>query len=273
MKDTAENAAQKIQAKAESVGFKNVGSDISVGFHRKSSTSSQPGEDGQFNGVASPTGKVVPGTAGRVGSVGPLDPNLGGEMHMPMEIARLLMSLLHAWGLDPDLDKVRILFLRNSKLLVSNYLLQKVCEAKLGLLRPLRPVCFGQISKGGHMSLLLPTYLSQLDKINNVPEAPAPVPPQHQAVSRTKSDRHVKIVSNLPSDVQIDEKMAQRFTSKLHWEFSSALTTNHLVSLLAMANTMITMSGGTSFVSSSNFAETNRRRLIRKLSRQGSASG
>ena len=41
MKDTAENAAQKIQAKAESVGFKNVSGDISVGFHRKSSISSE----------------------------------------------------------------------------------------------------------------------------------------------------------------------------------------------------------------------------------------
>lgn len=34
-----------------------------------------------------------------------------------MEIARLLLSLLHAWGLDKDLDSV--------------------CQAKLGLLRPM----------------------------------------------------------------------------------------------------------------------------------------
>ncbi|XP_063835595.1 WD repeat-containing protein 7-like [Ostrinia nubilalis] len=36
-----------------------------------------------------------------------------------MEIAQILISLLHAWGLDPDLDRV--------------------CEAKLGLLRPMPP--------------------------------------------------------------------------------------------------------------------------------------
>lgn len=34
-----------------------------------------------------------------------------------MEIGQVLLSLLHAWGLDPDLDRV--------------------CETKLGLLRPM----------------------------------------------------------------------------------------------------------------------------------------
>ena len=179
------------------------------------------------------------------------NPNYG-EMHLPMEVARLLMSLLHAWGLDPDLDRV--------------------CEAKLGLLRPLRPVCFGQISKGGHMSLLLPTYLNRLDLIHKATLNNNFQPSQIQTVSRPKSDRHVKILSPLFTDVQLDEEMALRFTARLHWEFSSALTTNHLISLLAMANTMITMSGGTSFVSNANFADSNRRKLIRKLSRQGSAS-
>lgn len=46
-----------------------------------------------------------------------------------MEIAQLLMSLLYAWGLDSEIDKI--------------------CETKLGLLRPMIPVSFGVISKGG----------------------------------------------------------------------------------------------------------------------------
>ena len=46
-----------------------------------------------------------------------------------MEIAQLLLSLLHAWGMDPDLDRV--------------------CEGKLGLLMPKVPVSFGVLSKGG----------------------------------------------------------------------------------------------------------------------------
>ncbi|KAF6215668.1 hypothetical protein GE061_010424 [Apolygus lucorum] len=46
-----------------------------------------------------------------------------------MEMGQLLLSLLHAWGLDPDLDLL--------------------CETKLGLLRPLVPVSFGVLSKAG----------------------------------------------------------------------------------------------------------------------------
>src|SRR5690606_30150447 len=122
MKDTAENAAQKIQAKADSIGFKNVSGDISVGFHRKSSSASSGAEDASTpSSLGRSPGKSASGLPGP-------DAPYTGETHMPMEIARLLVSLLHAWGLDPDLDKV--------------------AEAKLGLLRPLRPVCFGQISKG-----------------------------------------------------------------------------------------------------------------------------
>lgn len=44
-------------------------------------------------------------------SLGPLEASHG------MEIAQLLLSLLHTWGLDNDLDRV--------------------CQVKLGLLRPM----------------------------------------------------------------------------------------------------------------------------------------
>jgi hypothetical protein len=53
----------------------------------------------------------------------------GLETNATMEIAQLLLALLHAWGMDPDLDRV--------------------CECKLGLLRPMVPVSFGVLSKGG----------------------------------------------------------------------------------------------------------------------------
>jgi hypothetical protein len=46
-----------------------------------------------------------------------------------MEIAQLLLSLLLGWGLDIELDGIS--------------------EARLGLLKPLVPISFGQISKGG----------------------------------------------------------------------------------------------------------------------------
>lgn len=94
--------------------------------------------------------------------------------------------------------------------------------------------------------------------------------------TNASSGRHVKmnVVSALPSELQFEEEMARRFTARLHWELSTALTTNHLLSLISMAHTMMSMGNGVTFASSSSFAsDSNRRKLIRKLSRQGSASG
>ena len=61
------------------------------------------------------------------------------EINLTLEIGQLLLSLLHAWGLDKDLDKV--------------------ATSKLGLLRPKVPVSYGILSRGGSiMSLMLPTW-------------------------------------------------------------------------------------------------------------------
>ncbi|KAM4643450.1 LOW QUALITY PROTEIN: WD repeat-containing protein 7 [Amazona ochrocephala] len=60
------------------------------------------------------------------------------ECNAPMETAKLFLSCLHAWGLDPGLDEL--------------------CLQRLGLLRPHCAVSFGLLSRGGHMSLLLPGY-------------------------------------------------------------------------------------------------------------------
>ena len=48
-----------------------------------------------------------------------------------MEIAQLLLSLLHAWSLDPDLDQV--------------------CRNRLGLSKPRSSVCFGLLSRSGSL--------------------------------------------------------------------------------------------------------------------------
>nr|CAD7396011.1 unnamed protein product [Timema poppensis] len=72
--------------------------------------------EAMIDGVSNEPGKKVRGMGGL-------------ETNITMEIAQLLLSLLHAWGMDPDLDRV--------------------CEGKLGLLRPMVPVSFGVLSKGG----------------------------------------------------------------------------------------------------------------------------
>jgi len=67
-----------------------------------------------------------------------------------MEVAQLLLSLLHAWGMDPDLDRV--------------------CEGKLGLLRPMVPVSFGVLSKGGKFSheMIMNTLYFEVIRFNKI---------------------------------------------------------------------------------------------------------
>lgn len=52
-----------------------------------------------------------------------------------MEIAQLLLSLLHGWSLDDDLDQV--------------------CRTRLGLSKPKSPVSFGHLSRSGNSSVFV----------------------------------------------------------------------------------------------------------------------
>ncbi|VVC91912.1 unnamed protein product, partial [Leptidea sinapis] len=160
----------------------------------------------------------------------PRDMSLAEPPHT-MEIAQILMSLLHAWGLDPDLDRV--------------------CESKLGLLRPMVPVCFGVVSRHGHMSVQLPTWLgSWVDSSSTMPDDP------------------VLMTSNLPMELVRQEKLTRLFSSKLHWELSTTLTTNHLLSIVALSNTLMSMSNA-SFVPEQEMI----RRLHRPTTRGSSWGG
>ena len=55
-----------------------------------------------------------------------------------LRTAQLLLSCLHAWGQDKDLDEL--------------------CRRKLGLLTPKRPLVFGLMSRTGYMALSLPGW-------------------------------------------------------------------------------------------------------------------
>lgn len=203
VKENAGTAATKIQAGANKVGFKPASAEVSIG--RKSSAD-------QTDRTCSKQQKVQ-----------------FGETKLTMEIAQLILSLLHAWGLDPDLDRV--------------------CESKLGLLRPARPVCFGILAKNGYMSLLLPMRIAKLDSVtdqNNV---------------ETSNGKHVRI-SNHETDELIEQTLAQQFAARIHWELSTAITTAHLLSIISLTNTLMSMTSAT-FIAE----QERKRRLVRRLSR------
>ncbi|XP_059845667.1 WD repeat-containing protein 7 isoform X1 [Hypanus sabinus] len=113
------------------------------------------------------------------------------EYNLTMDTAKLFMSCLHAWGLNEQLDEV--------------------CLMQLGMLKPHCPVSFGLLSRGGHMSLMLPgfkqTAFKTLDGANETGKRPT--------------------LGNSTYNV------------------SRAVTTQHLLSLISLANTLMSMTNAT----------------------------
>ncbi|XP_057656170.1 WD repeat-containing protein 7 isoform X15 [Diorhabda carinulata] len=134
-------------------------------------------------------------------TLGPLEASHG------MEIAQLLLSLLHSWGLDSDLDRV--------------------CQVKLGLLRPMVPISYGVLSKANHMSLFLPTWH------NTIPVDEEPLP------------NDLSLTNSIPPELIRQEQVTRIFTSRTHWELSTTLTTNHLLAIIALSHTLMSMSNAT----------------------------
>ncbi|CAG9537565.1 unnamed protein product [Cercopithifilaria johnstoni] len=98
-----------------------------------------------------------------------------------LDVAKLCMSLLYAWTLDPDLDEV--------------------CLKKLRLVKPSIPLSFGVESQQGHLVVYMPT-----GKFNNV--------------------------------ASFDS-----FASSVRWATGSSLTTAHLLAVIALANTLMSLHG------------------------------
>ncbi|MBZ3884707.1 WD repeat-containing protein 7 [Sciurus carolinensis] len=117
------------------------------------------------------------------------------EYNLTMDTAKLFMSCLHAWGLNEVLDEV--------------------CLDRLGMLKPHCTVSFGLLSRGGHMSLMLPGYNQATCKL-----------PHGKAETGRK----------LP---------ATEGVGKGTYGVSRAVTTQHLLSIISLANTLMSMTNAT----------------------------
>lgn len=117
------------------------------------------------------------------------------EYNLTMDTAKLFMSCLHAWGLNEVLDEV--------------------CLDRLGMLKPHCPVSFGLLSRGGHMSLMLPGY-----------------------------NRAACILSH--EKAEAGRKLpATEGVGKGTYGVSRAVTTQHLLSVISLANTLMSMTNAT----------------------------
>ncbi|CAH1778713.1 unnamed protein product [Owenia fusiformis] len=174
VKDKAENVGQKIQQKAESAGLKPSGSPL-LTPKGTPTHGAQNGEKGK-----KPKGTLVISS-----------------QDITLETAQLLMSCLHAWGLDLDLDRL--------------------CANKLGLIRPKCPVSFGLLSRGGHMCLMMPSWHKHL-------------------IAKT-----LATINAVPQPFPHTEQETHLFTTKCHWQLSSSTTTQHLLTVISIANTLMGM--------------------------------
>ncbi|XP_023570958.1 WD repeat-containing protein 7 isoform X3 [Octodon degus] len=117
------------------------------------------------------------------------------EYNLTMDTAKLFMSCLHAWGLNEVLDEV--------------------CLDRLGMLKPHCTVSFGLLSRGGHMSLMLPGYNQAACKLPH---------------GKTEVGRKLP-----PTDG----------VGKGTYGVSRAVTTQHLLSIISLANTLMSMTNAT----------------------------
>ncbi|XP_064598877.1 WD repeat-containing protein 7-like isoform X2 [Liolophura sinensis] len=250
VKDKAENVGQKIQAKIEASDLMPGVSEL--GVQQGSGEVKTCPENENSPAPQRPSTMMVP------------------AFSLTMEIAQLLMSCLHAWGLDPDLDKL--------------------CIGKLGLVKPKCPISFGLLSRQGHMSLMLPGWHKRLCKEEfaaSMPKQVTAAPPggkmtliqqtrkgslgniepmtlstlssgkrsmdmSAEAQEPGKQPRRGSLQGGITSPQsakafqpyerrQSFQEVMKIFSTKSRWQISTAVTTQHLLSVISVANTLMTM--------------------------------
>jgi hypothetical protein len=86
----------------------------------------------------------------------------------------------------------------------------------------------------GYMSLLLPTWQA---KCADELDAQRPANTTGSAANSLEADLPVELVRL--------ERLTRLFTARTHWELSTTLTSNHLLAIIAMANTLMSMNNAT----------------------------
>lgn len=117
--------------------------------------------------------------------------------------AQLLVSCLHSWGLDLEIDET--------------------CISRLGLLKPVKPVSFGLLTHR-KLSLIVPGWYSNSTR--------------NSGSSQNLSGGDP--TAGTPTEGTPKEIGREKFFES-RWEFCSALTTQHSLSVVALTNTLMSM--------------------------------
>uniref|UniRef100_A0A7M5X173 WD repeat-containing protein 7 n=2 Tax=Clytia hemisphaerica TaxID=252671 RepID=A0A7M5X173_9CNID len=146
------------------------------------------------------------------------------------EIAQLLLSCLHSWGLDPNLDEL--------------------CKSKLGMLKPQKTLSFGLLTRG-RLSLTFPGW-----RVENTPNTEE----GSETAEKGQSETERIDVPQTPRTSTDDDSSSKAYFNT-HWQLSSSLTTQHLISIVAVCNTLMSM----------NYARLNKQELTQSQSLTTSA--
>ena len=140
-----------------------------------------------------------------------------------IDAIRLLLSCLHAWRLDDSLDES--------------------CEQVLGLVRPHKPVSFGLLSKGSCMSLVLPGWGLRSRQLAEKKEN-----------SDLELSQEFLSMSGDAASKMSSVKALYTFDQKYHlrWQFSRSLTTQHLLTMVSITNTLMNQTVGAQELASSS---------------------
>lgn len=84
------------------------------------------------------------------------------------------------------------------------------------------------------MSLLLPTWQNDLLNVPNIDQPSTVDAPMHHSIEKS-----------LPPEIIRQENLTRLFTHRLHWELSTTLTSNHLLAMVSMSNTLMSMTMAT----------------------------
>lgn len=155
------------------------------------------------------------------------------EYNLTMDTAKLFMSCLHAWGLNEQLDSI--------------------CLERLGMLRPHCPISFGLISRGGHMSLMLPTF-----KVTGCPLSGGKTSFSCSLVLLFPLSTSSAFRDSDPFPFFLQESLLRQLSlaaglkltlsdivGKGTYGVSRAVTTQHLLSVISLANTLMGMTNAT----------------------------
>ena len=136
-----------------------------------------------------------------------------------IHMIRLMLSCLHAWRLDHELDGS--------------------CEQVLGLVRPARPVSFGLLSKGGHMSLVLPGWGLRATRTSR-----AEATTSQLLLEKASAESDVSVEGTPEASAKLP--YMPTFDQKYHlrWQLSRALTTQHLLTMVSVTNTLMNQALG-----------------------------